>query len=62
MNLLTFPYFVDEYDHPPGPRVLRKGLTEYVLRTGEALLATGEKLNELAAAGEVERTGSPADD
>src|SRR5262249_8121027 len=33
-----------------------------VLRTGEPLLATGERLSELAAAGEVERSGSPADD
>jgi PAS domain S-box-containing protein len=61
-NSLTFPYFVDEFDIAPAPRPLRKGLTEYVLRTGESLLATGERLNELAAAGEVERTGSPADD
>ena len=61
-NTLTFPYFVDEFDLAPAPRPLRKGLTEYVIRTGEPLLATGEKLNELAAAGEVERTGSPADD
>ncbi len=61
-DFLTFPYFVDEFDAAPGPRPLRKGLTEYVLRTGDPLLATGDKLNELAAAGEVERTGSPADD
>jgi len=61
-NTLTFPYFVDEFDLAPAPRPLRKGLTEYVIRTGEPLLATGERLSELAAAGEVERTGSPADD
>jgi PAS domain S-box-containing protein len=61
-STLTFPYFVDEFDLAPEPRPLRKGLTEYVLRTGEPLLATGERLSELAAQGEVERTGSPADD
>ncbi|MGC2197410.1 MAG: PAS domain S-box protein [Terriglobales bacterium] len=61
-NWLTFPYFVDEFDPAPEPRTPNKGLTEYVLRTGEPLLATGRKLNELAAAGEVERIGSPADD
>jgi PAS domain S-box-containing protein len=61
-NTLIFPYFVDEFDLAPAPRPLRRGLTEYVLRTGEPLLATGERLNQLAAAGEVERTGSPADD
>jgi two-component system, cell cycle sensor histidine kinase and response regulator CckA len=59
---LTFPYFVDEFDMPPAKRPLRKGLTEYVLRTGEPLLATGDRLNELAATGDVERSGSPADD
>lgn len=59
---LTFPYFVDEFDSAPSPRTPKKGLTEYVLRSGQPLLATGEKLNELAAVGEVERTGSPADD
>jgi len=59
---LTFPYFADEFDTAPSPRTPKKGLTEYVLRSGQPLLATGEKLNELAAAGEVERTGSPADD
>jgi two-component system cell cycle sensor histidine kinase/response regulator CckA len=61
-NWMTFPYFVDEFDVAPAPRIPRRGLTEYVLRTGEPLLATGQKLNELAAAGEIERTGSPADD
>lgn len=38
---LTFPYFVDEYDPPPGPRKLGEGgLTEEVLLSGEALLVT----------------------
>ncbi len=59
---VTFPYFVDEFDNAPTPRSPKRGLTEYVLRTGEPLLATGRRLNELAAAGEVERAGSPADD
>jgi PAS domain S-box-containing protein len=59
---ITFPYFVDEFDAAPPARSPKRGLTEYVLRTGEALLATGERLAELAARGEVERAGSPADD
>jgi PAS domain S-box-containing protein len=59
---ITFPYFVDEFDPQPAPRSPKRGLTEYVLRTGEPLLATGERLAELAARGEVERAGSPADD
>jgi PAS domain S-box-containing protein len=59
---ITFPYFVDEFDDAPPARSPKRGLTEYVLRTGEPLLATAEKLAELAARGEVERAGSPADD
>src|SRR5215469_16596167 len=59
---ITFPYFVDEFDLAPPARSPKRGLTEYVLRTGEPLLATGERLAELAARGEVERAGLPADD
>jgi two-component system, cell cycle sensor histidine kinase and response regulator CckA len=57
-QLLTFPHFVDELDAPPAPRRLGRGLTEYVLRTGEALLATPEVFEELSARGEVELIGS----
>jgi hypothetical protein len=39
-QLLSFPHFVDERDSAPTPRSLGRGLTEYVLRTGEPLLAT----------------------
>ena len=31
---ISFPYFVDELDPPPGPRRPGKTLTDYVLRTG----------------------------
>lgn len=43
---LTFPYFVDEADPAPGPMQLGKGLTEYVLRTGSALLASSETFED----------------
>src|SRR6267378_1220914 len=39
-GIVSFPYWVDEHDPPPAPRELRRGLTEYVLRTGQPLLAT----------------------
>jgi two-component system, cell cycle sensor histidine kinase and response regulator CckA len=57
-DVLSFPYFVDEHDGAPKSRKMRKGLTEYVLRTGESLLATPEVLQKLEAEGEVERTGA----
>jgi PAS domain S-box-containing protein len=59
-QLISFPYFIDEVDVPEPPRGLRKGLTEYVLRTGKSLLATIEKQNELLKAGETEIIGVPA--
>jgi diguanylate cyclase (GGDEF)-like protein len=38
---LSFPYFVDEHDPPPGPRKLDSGtLSAEVIRSGQALLLT----------------------
>jgi two-component system cell cycle sensor histidine kinase/response regulator CckA len=59
---LSFPYFVDEEDPRPEPRKLGRGLTEYVLRTGEPLLATPEIFQELMVRGEVDDIGSPSVD
>jgi len=61
-GILSFPYFVDEFDHPPGPKELGKGLTEYVLRTGKPLLASPEVFAELEKQGEVESIGAPSID
>lgn len=59
-ELLSFPYFVDEYDTPPSPKRLGRGLTEFVLRTGLPLLASPEKFQQLVEAGEVESIGTPS--
>src|SRR5438445_1667481 len=59
---LSFPYFVDEVDRQDPPRRLRKGLTEYVLRTGQPLLATPSVYESLVARGEVELIGAPSID
>lgn len=59
-KLLTFPYFVDEYDPPQPPKKLSKGLTEFVLRTGEACLINEKKDMELRARGEVDLIGAPS--
>lgn len=55
---VSFPYFVDEKDPRPQPRSLRRGLTEYVLRTGQPLLATKEDIEELISQGEIELIGT----
>ena len=61
-DMLSFPYFVDECDPTPAPKKLGKGLTEYVLRTGEPLLASPEVFAELEKSGEVESIGAPSID
>ena len=59
---LSFPYFVDEHEVAPKPRKLGRGVTEYVLRSGEPLLATSARFEELARGGEVDPIGSPVVD
>ena len=61
-QLLSFPYFVDEADKAPQPKRLGKGLTEYVMRTGEPLLATPAVFEELVRRGEAELIGAPSID
>ncbi|NMB82760.1 MAG: PAS domain S-box protein [Ignavibacteria bacterium] len=58
-DLLTFPYFVDEYDPPQPPKKLGRGMTEYVIRLGEAALIDAKRDLELREQGEVELIGAP---
>ena len=57
-DLLTFPYFVDEQDTAPAPKKLGRGLTDYLIRAGQPLLATPEVLQAMEERGEVARNGS----
>lgn len=58
-DMISFPYMVDEFDPPYPPKKAGKGLTEYILRKGEATLVD-EKLDlELRKKGEVEMVGTP---
>ncbi len=50
---IRFPYAKGELDVPPPRRKRRRGLTEYVMRTGSAQLVSEARLQELIAAGEV---------
>jgi len=60
-DLVSYPYYVDQVDAPPlGPEPLGKGLTSYVLRTGQPLLATAEVFARMLRAGEVESVGAPS--
>lgn len=57
-DLLSFPYYADQYDSPMPPQKLGRGLTSYVIRTGKPLLATPEVLEQLEARGEVRPGGT----
>jgi PAS domain S-box-containing protein len=61
-DLITFPYFIDEFEEAAPPTRPGKGLTEYVLRTGKALLASPEVFYQLEKSGEVESVGPPSID
>lgn len=41
-KILSFPYFVDEFDPKPESRIAGRGLTEYILRSGKAHLIDTE--------------------
>ncbi|RUO26837.1 hypothetical protein CWE09_09145 [Aliidiomarina minuta] len=62
-ELVDFPYFVDEFDthetitQVPAKQLMR-GVTGYILRTGEPLLCTKETFKELEASGEIGKMGS----
>ncbi|HVO34220.1 MAG TPA: PAS domain S-box protein [Gemmatimonadales bacterium] len=61
-DVISFPYFMDEMDQRPEPRRPGRGLTEYVLRTGQTLLGTPEVLADLERRGEIELLGAPSID
>jgi diguanylate cyclase (GGDEF)-like protein len=52
-SLVSFPYYVDEYDPQPTPRPLsERGLTHRVIRTGDALLMKPDMRAQRIAQGE----------
>ena len=57
-NLLSFPYFVDQFDEPSPPQTPGRGLTEYILRTGKPCLITPDVFNKLVEEKEVDLVGT----
>jgi len=56
-----FPFFVDRYDAAPAPDALEdlnRSCTAYVFRTGEAMLISKARFDQLASKGEVELVGT----
>lgn len=56
---VSFPYFVDQVDEPPEERKAGRGLTEYILRSGEAHLIDAEMDIKLREKGETSLIGEP---
>ena len=61
-DLISYPYYMDQYDAPPLPAKPEHGLTEYVLRTKEPLWATGEVFTQLVLQGEADVIGTDSVD
>ncbi|MCX7034049.1 MAG: EAL domain-containing protein [Arenimonas sp.] len=59
-NELDFPYSVDERDQKRPRRRLAKGLTEYVLASGQPLLADRNAIHDLVSEGKVQSFGTPS--
>ena len=59
-SALEFPYSVDEHDPVRRPRRLGMGLTEYVIRTGQALLVDRYGMSQLENAGQMRGHGTRA--
>jgi PAS domain S-box-containing protein len=57
-DLISFPYYVDQFDAPPPPGKPEHGLTEYVMRTKKPLWASHTVFAELEEQGEVEIIGT----
>jgi diguanylate cyclase (GGDEF)-like protein/PAS domain S-box-containing protein len=59
-DLISFPYYIDEFDPQPAPRKLKegRGVTDVVLRSGEPLLLSPETASDWAMRHEVELIGT----
>jgi len=61
-RLISFPYYIDQFDEPPPAPTPLQGLTGYVIRSGIPLLAPLEVFNRLVRQGEVEALGTTSED
>ncbi len=60
-QMISFPYFVDEIDSPPGPCKMGRGLTEFVLLSGNDMLIDAELDLKLRKKGVTDLVGPPTE-
>ena len=61
-NVIHFPYFIDEYDERPQSREIGKGLTEYVLKTGESILVDPQQYDRFVKNKKIDAQGEKSID
>jgi len=59
-GMISFPFFVDKHDARPPSQKMGRGGASYVFRTGQPMLISAERYQQLIASGEVELRGTPA--
>ena len=59
-EIISYPYWVDEYSSAPAPSKLKNGLTEYVLRNGQEMLVNEKMYVEFIKKGEIDGDAAPA--
>ena len=58
MDLINFPYYQDQYDEQPPAAKPGRGMSEYVMRTGNPMLITPEVFADLVKIGELTLIGT----
>lgn len=59
-DLLSFPFFVDEFDAPPPPHKPGEGLTATLIRLGKPMMFAPNAVENLILQGFVQTMGTPA--
>jgi PAS domain S-box-containing protein len=59
-GIFTFPFFVDRYDSAPAPQKLDRGCSDYVFRSGQPMLISPARFQELVDQGAVDLIGTPS--
>jgi PAS domain S-box-containing protein len=57
-DTVSFPYFVDQHNQQPEPRSNGTGITEFVIKSGEALLLTNDNEDEITNQNQIAPTGA----
>ncbi len=61
IDLITFPYYIDEVDDNTEPIKPGKGLTGYILKSKESLFLSKHDILKLIKSGKVDQIGTPSE-